>query len=153
MSGGCKRIGVQESADFGVIISALEVVQPGFGIVDVATVAQGVQDAEGGSEVAGGGEGVTPGVVGVGDDGCAAGAQDGSYITLQVRHIVVGCAVQGNGERPPGSVVGKGQGVAAYGHLAEGAAVFDNVFRRAPFPTLYLLCLFVGITNSKILLI
>ena len=103
----------------------MEVVQPGFGIVDVTTVAEGVEGAEGGGEVTGGGEGVAPGVIGVGDDGCAGGAQDGSYITLQVRHIVVGCAVQGNGERPPGSVVGKGQGVAAYGHLAEGAAVVD----------------------------
>jgi hypothetical protein len=39
----------------GVIISALEVVQPGFGIVDVATVAEGVQGAEGCGEVAGDG--------------------------------------------------------------------------------------------------
>ena len=108
----------------GVIISALEVIEFGFGVVDVTTVAEGVEGAEGGGEVTGGGEGVAPGVVGVGDDGRAGGAQDGSYITLQVRHIVVGGAVQGNGERPPGSVVGKGQGVAAYVHLAQDDALF-----------------------------
>ena len=125
MSGGCKRIGVQESANLGIVISALEVVQPGFGVVDIATIAEGVEGAEGGGEVTCYGEGVAPGVVGVGDDGCAGCAQDGGHITLEVRHIVVGGAVIVQRQRSAGSVVGKGQGVASYGHLAQGTAVVD----------------------------
>ena len=109
----------------GVIISALEVVESGFGIVDIAAVAEGVEGAEGGGEVAGGGEGIAPGVVGVIYYRCAGGVQNGGHITLEVRHIVVGGAVQGDGERSAGGIVGKGQGVAAYGHLAQGAAVVD----------------------------
>ena len=109
----------------GVIISALEVVEFRLGVVDVAAVAEGVEGAEGGGEVTCYGEGVAPGVVGVGDHRCAGCAQDGGHVTLEVRHIVVGGAAQRNGKRSAGSVVGKGQGVAAYGHLAERTAVVD----------------------------
>ena len=63
----CYGVGVYESADCGVIVSALEVVQAGFGVVDIAAVAQGVMGAEGGGQVAGGGKGSAPCVVGVAD--------------------------------------------------------------------------------------
>ena len=121
----CVYIRIDKSADLGVIISALEVVEFRLGVVDVAAIAEGVEGTESGCEVTCYGEGVAPGVVGVIYYRCAAGAQDGGHVTLQVRHIVVGGAAQRNGKRSAGSVVGKGQGVAAYGHLAEGAAVVD----------------------------
>ena len=70
----CVYIRIDKSAVLGVIISALEVVQPSFVVVDVATIAEGVEGAEGGGEVAGGGEGVAPGVVGEAVSSAAGGA-------------------------------------------------------------------------------
>ena len=65
----------------GVIISALEVIEVRFGVVDVAAVAEGVIGTHGGGLGAGGAENVAPGIVGVGDneacgfpgDGCRRG--------------------------------------------------------------------------------
>ena len=67
----------------------MQVIEPRLGVVDIAAVAQGVMDAEGGSQVAGGGKGVAPGIVGVADHSCAAAVEDGGYIALQVGGIVV----------------------------------------------------------------
>ena len=63
----CYGVGVYESADCGVIVSALEVIELGFVVIDVAAVAQGVMGAEGSCVGAGGGKGSAPGVVGVAD--------------------------------------------------------------------------------------
>ena len=48
-------IGVNKSAGNGVIVSALEVVQPCLVVVDIASVAEGVMGTEGGGQGAGGG--------------------------------------------------------------------------------------------------
>lgn len=47
-SGGGKGVGVEEAADGGVIVAGLEVVEAGFGIVVVATIADGVQEGRAG---------------------------------------------------------------------------------------------------------
>ena len=46
MSGGDEDIGVYEAAGAGVIVAGLEVIEAGFGVVDIAAVAQGVGFAE-----------------------------------------------------------------------------------------------------------
>ena len=51
---------VEEPADFGVVISALEVVEAALGIVVVASVAEGVVYSQGGSEGTCGGEEFPP---------------------------------------------------------------------------------------------
>ena len=68
-------IGVDEAADSGIIISALEVVESCLGVVDIATVAEGVQGAEGCGQSAGCGDRITPGVVGIGGYGCSAASR------------------------------------------------------------------------------
>ena len=125
MPGRGEGIGVQESADLGVIISALEVVESGFGVVDVAAVTEGVQGAEGRCQGACCGKRVAPGIVGVVYYCCAAAVQDSGHVTLEVRHIIVCRAVIVQRQRSAGGIVGKGQSIASYGHLVQGTAVVD----------------------------
>ena len=40
LAGGCEGIGIDEAAEFGIVIAVLEVIEFGFIAVDVATVAQ-----------------------------------------------------------------------------------------------------------------
>jgi len=90
---GNEGIRIDKSASSGIIISGLEVVEAGFGVVDIAPVAEGVMGTEGGGMRAGSGQDLAPGVVGVPDDHSARGVEKGSYITLCVGHIVVDRAV------------------------------------------------------------
>ena len=50
LTGGKEDIGGNEPADFGVIVPALEVVEAGFLIIDISTVAEGIILSECGSE-------------------------------------------------------------------------------------------------------
>ena len=42
LAGGNEAVGVDESPDGRVIVAALEVIEAGFGVIDIASVAQGV---------------------------------------------------------------------------------------------------------------
>ena len=50
LAGGEEDIGGNEPADFGVIVPALEVVEAGFLIIDISTVAEGIILSECGRE-------------------------------------------------------------------------------------------------------
>ena len=50
LAGGEEDIGGNKPADFGVIVPALEVVEAGFLIIDISTVAEGIILSECGSE-------------------------------------------------------------------------------------------------------
>ena len=115
----------------GIVVSALEVVEAVFGIVDIAPVAQGIVGAQGASHGTGGAENVAPGIVGVGDHSRSGGVQDGGDIALEVGGIVVSGAVVGDGQRGAAGLIGKGQGVAAHGHLTQLAAIVDIAVRGA----------------------
>ena len=65
MSCGDESIRIEESADLGIIVSALEIVEAGFGVVDVAPVAQGVVGTQGAGHGTGGAEDVAPGILGI----------------------------------------------------------------------------------------
>ena len=89
---------IDESAEVGVIVSALQIVQPGFGVEVVAAVAEGVDggDVDGFAAFDCGGCGGivgnctgTPCVVGVAGYGFAALVSDGDDISLQVFQEVV----------------------------------------------------------------
>jgi len=103
----------------------LQVVKARLGIVDIATVAEGVILTQGGSKAAGSADRITPGVVGVADDGRAGAVQNSYYITLQVRCVVVGGAIVGDGQGRTGGVVVKVQGVATHGYAEQRTAGVD----------------------------
>ena len=62
---GYRIIRVDKAADSGVIIPALEVVQPRFGIIDIPAVAEGVQLTQSVRHGAGGGQRIAPRIVGI----------------------------------------------------------------------------------------
>ena len=118
---GCESIRVEESADFGIIVSALEVVKAAFGVEDIAAVAQGVMLAQGGGQSAGAvvaGGMAAPGIVGIGYHRCAGTVQNGGNIALQVGGVVVNRAVVGKGLGRTLGIIGKADGMA---HRAGGS--------------------------------
>ena len=94
-------------------------------VIDISTVTQGVGFTEGGCHGTGGCQDIAPGIVGVLDDRCAAGIQDGGNVTLDVRHIVVVRTIVGNRHGCAGCVISKVQRVTAHGHSAQAAAVVN----------------------------
>ena len=70
-----------------IIVAGLQIVEAGFEIVVIATVAEGVNACH----AAGGCQDFAPGVVGIGRIGCAAGSDELDHISLQIHHIIIGC--------------------------------------------------------------
>ena len=137
MARGCETIRIQEPLNYGVVISALQIVEPSFGIAVVAPVAQRVDVGQ----AAGLGEHVAPGVVGILGVDRAALVVELDHVTLCVEHIVEGI-VAGKRAVPilphsEGSAVlvveevqaaDKGPG-AGVGHIVpDNAAVLRHVF-------------------------
>ena len=81
----------------GVIVSGLQIVEAGVGVVVVAAVAQGVELSDSNSTGIGRGAELAPCGVGVFCNDRSAGVHQAYYITLNVQEIVVGdglcCAV------------------------------------------------------------
>ena len=102
-------IGTNKRAHPRIIIPGLEVVKPGFLVIDIASVPEGVLPAEGVGQGAGAGEGIAPGVIGVFDHDLAGIVGDGDNVALGVVKIEVLGAVEANGH-------GLAVGIAADGH-------------------------------------
>ena len=99
------RVNIDEPSEFRVIVAAVQIVQASFGIVIVASVAEGVFVAHG---VAGGvgDSAVAPGVVAVGGhDLPRSGADDGYNVPLQVVEIVEQHSPVGKAHALAGAVV------------------------------------------------
>lgn len=120
-----KTICIEETAPFGIVISALQVIQASFSVVDVAAVAQGVMQAEGVCHAAGGAKELAPGIVGIAYNRSARAVQNGHHIALQVGDIVVGRSVEIDRQRTTIGTISKPHGVAAISHSAELTAVVD----------------------------
>ena len=125
MSRSNKGVGVEETAEGGVIIAGLEVIQADALVVDIAAVAQGVMGAEGCGQGAGGIAQIAPGIVGVGHHGRAGTVQDRNHIALQIYSIIVGSTIVGDRLRIPGSIGSKGEGIAAHRHLRQLTTCID----------------------------
>ena len=119
LPGAGKRICVDEPTYLRIIITALEIIQPGFSIVDVATVAQRVHLPQGIRHTSGDGKDVTPCIVGILHDSSSAGVQDGDNITLQILHIVIDGIIECN------RIISEVQRIAADCHLHQGTAVVE----------------------------
>ena len=132
-------IRIQETLNYGVVISALQIVEPSFGIAVVAPVAQRVDVGQ----AAGLGEHVAPGVVGILsiDLVLLALVVELDHVTLGVEHIMVGIVAGERGiivtPHSEGSAVlvieevqaaDKGPG-AGVGHVVpDDAAILGHVF-------------------------
>ena len=47
LTGGDEDVRIEESTDFGVVITALQIIKPGLGVIHIATIGQGVRNTEG----------------------------------------------------------------------------------------------------------
>ena len=85
LSSRSEGVGIEESTQCGVIISGLAVIQPGFFIVHVSTITQGIISGE---LVIGGIGDVAPGIVIIGCIAVAVAVNQTSDIALCIQHIV-----------------------------------------------------------------
>ena len=113
-----------------VIIPAVQVVQARLGVVDVPAIAQGVRGAEGGGHGAVGGQGRTPGVIGVGHHLGAAGVHKTGDIALGIFQVEIPVAVVRHGRRAQ-AVVGEVHPIAAPGQVRQSVAQVRVVVRCA----------------------
>ena len=81
---------IYKPTDYRIIITAGYIIEAGFRVVVVTTVAQGVGCADGSCHAAGGGEQLAPGAVLVGDYPAACVTEDANDVTLEIVLVVVG---------------------------------------------------------------
>lgn len=111
MACGSISVRIEKSADLGVIVSGLEVIEASFGVVDVAPVAEGVVTAQGRPTRAGAAGGVAPSVVGIRYYRITICVQDGDNITLEVYGVEVCCAIKVHSQGRAQSIITDSQGV------------------------------------------
>ena len=109
-------IRIDKPTGFGVIVTALEVVQPRLRVIDIPAVAEGVEIAQRVRHGAGGGQGITPCVIGVCHHLRAAAVDQPGHVALRVLQIEVFRAIVGDGHGA-NFVVGEVQGSAAGGRV------------------------------------
>ena len=72
LTGRYQRVRIYKLVNTGVVISALQVIELGLGIVDIAPVGEGIEGTEGVGKAAIYRQELAPGIVGIGDHGIAA---------------------------------------------------------------------------------
>ena len=110
------RVCIYKPPPHGVIVPTAEVVQPRLRIVDIPTVAEGVQLAQSVGHGAGGGQRIAPGVVGVRYHLRTAAVDQPGHVALRVLQIEILRAIVGDGHGAQ-LVVGEVQGRAAGGRV------------------------------------
>ena len=109
-------IRIDKPTGFGIIITALEVVQPRLRVIDIPAVAEGVEIAQRVGHGAGGGQRIAPCVIGVRHHLCAAAVDQSGHVALRVLQIEILRAIVGDGHGAD-LVVGEVQGSAAGGRV------------------------------------
>ena len=94
LSSTCVSIRIEEPLDEGIIIAGTQVVEPGFGVVVVAPVAEGVgAHQEFAAGIAAFAQDPPPGIVDVPGHVVAGRIQDGNDVPLEVQQVVIGNAL------------------------------------------------------------
>jgi len=101
----------------------LEVVKPSLGVVDIAAVAEGVEDTQSIGHGAGGGEQVAPGIVGVLHHHLSAAVEDAHHIALQVGDVEIGISFRQHAHGRAVGRMGKVDRLAVILHVLQTAAV------------------------------
>ena len=109
---GSITIRIEEPANRRVIVSALEVVEPGFLVVDIPTIPQGVEVCQS----AGSRKNLAIGVIVIAGHHRAAGIHNAHYVSLEVGDVVVHRAVVLHGIGCTIGIVEEVNGIAAPGH-------------------------------------
>ena len=80
---------INKPTNFRVIVTALEIVQPGFGVVVISAIAEGVHFAYGFRLRAADAHQLAPAVVDIADDLGSAAVQDADDVSLAVADVVI----------------------------------------------------------------
>ena len=109
LSSSYKTIRIQEPADLGVVVTALQVVEPRLGVVDITTVTEGVQGTESACQGFGNSEAFAPTVVRIFYDSAAIAVNQLDNIPLSGADVVVICAVVVHGDHVPVCIIAEQQ--------------------------------------------
>ena len=112
LPGGSIAIRIDKPSNRRVIVSALKVVESGFLVVDVPTVAQGVDACQSASS----GDDLAIGVVVVACDNVLAGVHNAHHVPLQVGDVVVRRAVVLHGVGCTIGIIEEVNGIGSPGH-------------------------------------
>ena len=104
-------VGTNETAHFWIVVTALQVVPAGLGIVYIPTVSERVLRTQSARQRAGARELLAPGVVGVFGYGSAIAVNEFDYVPLPVTDIVVIRAIEVDGNNAAACIVAKEQGI------------------------------------------
>lgn len=113
LTGGNIDICIQEPADLGVVVTALQVVEPRLGVVDITTVTEGVQGTESACQGFGNSEAFAPAIVSIFYYGVVAAVNQADDVALPIADIVVIGAVVVHGDHVAVCVVAEQELVAA----------------------------------------
>ena len=126
---------IDKPTHFGIIVPGVEIIQPGFSIIIIPPIADGVGGGQGGA-VSSGAQQLTPGVVGVGHRQTVAGIRDPDYIPLPVEHIVILGALPFQPEPVPILVEQIPDQLAAL-FLRDDGPLIQIILRRDPIGNLF----------------
>ena len=93
LTGGDVDICVDKASGLGVIVAGLEVVERGFGVVNITPVAERVLCAQGARERAGAGKLLAPAIVSIFYYGVVAAVNQADDVALPIADIVVICSI------------------------------------------------------------
>ena len=113
LTGGDVDICVDKASGLGVIVAGLEVVERGFGVVNITPVAERVLCAQGARERAGAGKLLAPAIVSIFYYGVVAAVNQADDVALPIADIVVIGAVVVHGDHVAVCVVAEQELVAA----------------------------------------
>lgn len=122
-----KAIRIDEPTPSGIVIPAVEVVQPRFRVVDIAPIAERVKSAESGGERPACVPRLAPRVIGVGHYLCACAVHQSGHIALRIPEVEIVRPVVVHGHGADG-VVGDGVPPAnpAFCVLKAGLAAYSS---------------------------
>ena len=113
LTGGDVDICVDKASGLGVIVAGLEVVERGFGVVNITPVAERVLSSQGARERAGAGKLLAPAIVSIFYYGVVAAVNQADDVALPIADIVVIGAVVVHGDHVAVCVVAEQELVAA----------------------------------------
>ena len=131
LTGGDVDICVDKASGLGVIVTGLEVVERGFGVVDIPTVSERVLSSQGARERAGAGELPAPAIVSIFYYGVVAAVNQADDIALSVADVVVIGAVEADSHNVAVCVVAEQELVAARDLRDQHRTMIAVLCRRA----------------------
>jgi hypothetical protein len=114
---------IDESTPGGVVISTPEIIQPGFSVVDIATVAEGVIGAYAACGEVSGSKNAAPSIINVHHNQLFVAIQQPNNITLLIEDVIVSVASVRNGHRTTRRIIGETINGATLFHAKKQAAV------------------------------